>query len=82
MYFLQEAGQPLHLSYGKARYGPYAENLNHVLQALEGHYLRVYGDRTQEVLELTLSPSCPAPRTQASDGWLIILTKLPNGSTG
>jgi hypothetical protein len=26
MYFLQEPGQPLHLSYGKARYGPYAEN--------------------------------------------------------
>jgi len=40
MYFLQEAGQPLHLNYAKARYGPYAENLNHVLQALEGHYLR------------------------------------------
>jgi O-acetyl-ADP-ribose deacetylase (regulator of RNase III) len=53
MYFLQEAGQPLHLNYAKARYGPYAENLNHVLQALEGHYLRGYGDRTQEVLKLS-----------------------------
>jgi|HubBroStandDraft_5_1064220.scaffolds.fasta_scaffold62759_2 O-acetyl-ADP-ribose deacetylase (regulator of RNase III) len=53
MYFLQEAGQPLQLDYAKARYGPYAENLNHVLQALEGHYLRGYGDRTQEVLRLS-----------------------------
>lgn len=53
MYFLQEAGQRLSLSFVKAPYGPYAENLNHVLQALEGHYLRGYGDRTQEVLGLS-----------------------------
>jgi len=32
----------------KARYGPYADNLNHVLQALESHYLRGYGDRTSK----------------------------------
>jgi O-acetyl-ADP-ribose deacetylase (regulator of RNase III) len=51
-YFLQEAGQPLRLDYAKGRYGPYAENLNHVLQALEGHYLRGYGDRTQRILDL------------------------------
>ncbi len=53
MYFLQEAGQPLRLNYSKARYGPYAENLNHVLQALDGHYLRGYGDRTQQILKLS-----------------------------
>lgn len=53
IYFLQEAGEPLRLNYVKARYGPYAENLNHVLQALEGHYLRGYGDRTQEVKKLS-----------------------------
>jgi O-acetyl-ADP-ribose deacetylase (regulator of RNase III) len=53
MYFLQEAGQPLRLKYVKARYGPYADNLNHVLQALEGHYLRGYGDRTQQVMKLS-----------------------------
>jgi uncharacterized protein YwgA len=52
MYFLQEGGQPLRLNYVKGIYGPYAENLNHVLQALEGHYLRGYGDRTQRVLDL------------------------------
>lgn len=53
MYLLQEAGQPLQLNYAKARYGPYAENLNHALQALEGHYLRGYGDRSQEVRRLS-----------------------------
>jgi len=53
MYFLQEAGESLRLDYVKARYGPYAENLNHVLQAMEGHYLRGYGDRTQEVKKLS-----------------------------
>jgi len=45
-YFLQASGEPLRLHYVKHKYGPYAENLNHVLQRLEGHYLRGYGDRT------------------------------------
>ena len=53
MYFLQEAGQRLSLDFVKAPYGPYAENLNYVLQAMEGHYLRGYGDRTQEVMQLS-----------------------------
>jgi len=39
-YFLQEAGQPLRLQFAKHLYGPYANNLNHVLRRLEGHYLR------------------------------------------
>lgn len=46
MYFLQIAGEPLKLNYVKKQYGPYAENLNHVLQRVEGHFLRGYGDRT------------------------------------
>jgi O-acetyl-ADP-ribose deacetylase (regulator of RNase III) len=44
MYFLQEANQPLKLRYTKAPYGPYAENLRHVFQAIEGHYIKGYGD--------------------------------------
>lgn len=52
-YFLQVVGQPMRLRFEKAPYGPYAENLNHALQALEGHYTRGYGDRTQPV-RLTL----------------------------
>jgi O-acetyl-ADP-ribose deacetylase (regulator of RNase III) len=69
MYFLQEAGQPLHLNYAKARYGPYAENLNHVLQALEGHYLRGYGDRTQEVLKLSPTVLMPGSEDEGRQ-WL------------
>jgi hypothetical protein len=44
MYFLQEAGEPLKLRYTKAPYGPYSENLRHVLKAIEGHFIAGYGD--------------------------------------
>ena len=47
-YFLQITGEPLRLQYIKEKYGPYANNLNHVLQKLEGHYIRGYGDRSRE----------------------------------
>jgi O-acetyl-ADP-ribose deacetylase (regulator of RNase III) len=44
MYFMQEAGERLNLRYRKALYGPYAENLRHVLSLLEGHFIVGYGD--------------------------------------
>lgn len=44
LYFLQEAGQPLRLQFAANRYGPYADNLRHVLVKLEGHYLSGFGD--------------------------------------
>lgn len=44
MYFMQEAGEPLKLDYDKAAYGPYASNLRHVLNYVEGHYLVGYAD--------------------------------------
>jgi O-acetyl-ADP-ribose deacetylase (regulator of RNase III) len=44
MYFLQVAGEPLQLKYTKAPYGPYAENLRHVLHAIEGHFISGYAD--------------------------------------
>jgi len=43
-YFLQAAGEPLRLNYEAGHYGPYAHNLNKVLETLEGHYIRGYGD--------------------------------------
>lgn len=46
-YFLQVAGQPLKLSFVRDKFGPYAEKLNFVLQNLEGHYIRGYGDRSR-----------------------------------
>ncbi len=44
MYFMQEAGEPLRLKYQKAPYGPYAENLRHVLNDIEGHLISGYAD--------------------------------------
>ncbi|MDA8251723.1 MAG: hypothetical protein M0Z28_21490 [Rhodospirillales bacterium] len=44
MYFMQEAGEPLRLRYTQAPYGPYAENLRHVLHAIEEHLVSFYAD--------------------------------------
>jgi len=44
MYFMQESGEQLNLRYTKALYGPYAENLRHVLSQIEGHFITGYGD--------------------------------------
>jgi O-acetyl-ADP-ribose deacetylase (regulator of RNase III) len=44
MYFAQEAGEPLRLSCKKGMYGPYAENLRHVLNVIEGHFITGYAD--------------------------------------
>ncbi|MCK6508766.1 macro domain-containing protein [Myxococcota bacterium] len=55
LYFLQESGEPLHLNYQKNIYGPYAENLRHVLNAVENHLLSGYadgGDRPDKELRL------------------------------
>ena len=48
MYFMQEAGEPLRLQFVKGRYGPYATNLRHVLNAIEGHYVTGFGDASEE----------------------------------
>lgn len=44
MYLLQTSGEPLRLKYRKAAYGPYAENLRHVLNKIEGHLISGFGD--------------------------------------
>ena len=44
MYFMQTAGEPLKLRFAKGPYGPYAENLRHVLKAIEGHLVFGYAD--------------------------------------
>ncbi|MBD3237762.1 MAG: Appr-1-p processing protein [Candidatus Eisenbacteria bacterium] len=55
LYFMQEAGEPLRLRIAKGPYGPYAENLRHVLSQIEGYYVSGYGaggDRPDKVLDL------------------------------
>jgi O-acetyl-ADP-ribose deacetylase (regulator of RNase III) len=65
-YFLQAAGQPLRLQFTRGHYGPYAENLRHVLHIVEGHFLRGYGDggdasgRQLEILPGVLDEACRA----------------------
>ncbi len=55
MYFAQESGEPLRLEFRAAHYRPYAENLRHVLAAIEGHFVSGYadgGDAPEKALEL------------------------------
>jgi O-acetyl-ADP-ribose deacetylase (regulator of RNase III) len=55
MYFMQEAGEPLKLRFVKGPYGPYAQNLRHVLNATESYYTSGYGaggDSPEKVIEL------------------------------
>ena len=55
MYFMQEAGEPLRLRLAKGPYGPYGENLRHVLSEIEGYYVSGYGaggDAPDKLLEL------------------------------
>ncbi len=63
MYFMQEAGEPLRLDYKKAVYGPYAENLRHVLAHVEGHLISGYkdgGDAPDKQLALVPGASASA----------------------
>ena len=53
-YFLQETGERLRLNYEAGRYGPYAHNLNKVLELLEGHFIRGYGDTQKPDVEIEL----------------------------
>ncbi len=43
-YFTQAAGEQLRLRFAKGHYGPYAENLRHVFNAIEGHLVVGYAD--------------------------------------
>jgi O-acetyl-ADP-ribose deacetylase (regulator of RNase III) len=55
-YLLQTAGEPLRLNYEAGHYGPYAPNLNKVLERMEGHFIRGYGDSQKPDAEIDLLP--------------------------
>lgn len=46
LYFLQEAGEPLKLTFTKERYGPYADQVRHAVIGMEGHFVTGFGDGT------------------------------------
>ncbi len=56
-FFLQESGEKLRLRYVKEKYGPYAHNLNMVIEKLEGHFTQGYGDNQQPDVEIELMPN-------------------------
>ena len=71
LYFMQAAGQPLRLRYAKAPFGPYAENLRHVLNDVEGHLVSGYadgGDAPDKRLELVPGAVQDAEAFLAGDG--------------
>jgi hypothetical protein len=54
---MQLAGQPLRLEFEKGPYGPYARNLSHVLNKVEGHFVSGYSDGgDQPFKELRIVP--------------------------
>jgi O-acetyl-ADP-ribose deacetylase (regulator of RNase III) len=57
LYFLQESGEPLRLRFAKNRYGPYADNLRHLLHRFEGHFTLGFADgRNQPDTRIELLP--------------------------
>lgn len=65
-YFLQESGERLRLNYVAHLYGPYAHNLNKVLELLEGHFIQGYGDSQKPDVEVELLPGA----TEAASDFL------------
>lgn len=48
MYFMQECGENLRLNYTRAPYGPYAENLRHLLNVMEGYFVVGFADAADQ----------------------------------
>lgn len=70
VYFLQASGLAMRLRFRKAHYGPYAENLRHVLSDMEGHYIAGYGyggDQPEKRLEIVPGALESAESVIASD---------------
>lgn len=67
MYFMQEAGEGLRLNFVKGPYGPYADNLRHVLARVEGYHLSGFRDGGEDPeKELELVPGA----AQEADAFL------------
>ncbi len=75
-YFLQEAGEPLRLKYEAGHYGPYATNLNKVLEVMEGHFIRGYGDSQKPNAEIELLPGAVEEATSFLTGKSESLARL------
>jgi O-acetyl-ADP-ribose deacetylase (regulator of RNase III) len=52
MYFANEVQPKLKLAFEPGRYGPYSEKVRHLVQGMEGAYLKGHGDGSGKVLDL------------------------------
>lgn len=67
-YFLQESGIDLRLRYVAHHFGPYADNLNHVLERIDGHFIEGFGDRVNtSQIKLIKSSLCEANKFLEND---------------
>lgn len=75
VYFLQNSGLNMRLKFVKGHYGPYAENLRHVMSDMEGYYTAGYGDGgDQPFKRISLVPTAVE---QAQD----LLRRTPSTAT-
>ncbi len=63
-YFAQIAGQPLKLNFEKNQYGPYADSLRHVLNRIDGHFVKGVGDHDQSETELQVEQDAVIEATE------------------
>ena len=59
----QPAGDPLQLQFKAHRYGPYANNLTHLLNAMDGSYLQ--SDKRIRIASRLMSSGLMRPKTRA-----------------
>lgn len=52
MYFAQRKSGSFDLKFARGHYGPYSEPVRHILTAMEGSFLRGYGDGSDRALDL------------------------------
>lgn len=81
MYFMQESGEPLKLNFLKDRYGPYADNLRHVLNAMEGHYICGVGDHDASEAEISLTPDALPEAESLLSGYPVTNERIRNVAT-
>ena len=67
-YFAQCAGANLNLQFEEASHGPYADKLRHVLNNIEGHFLKGVGDgRTNPTTPIWILPNAAKEATSYLD---------------
>lgn len=67
MYFARLYEPRLGLDFARGRYGPYSEQVRHLLQDMEGSYLQGLGDGSDRVLDLAPVAPTDSGRRAASD---------------